>query len=202
MHISYTLAFYVPLLHSGGVTGLKTSHPSNLFSNPSESLAAYARIPSVRESAIQARRILSLQNMATFSTVLPQLNVLERRPDDVAGAPIGLMEYYAQCGSRPFDPIILGVTIATTMKNAAAGSNVTLAARYHVPSDAPPSNDPWLYLPANLPRISLVGYIEELSDEEIKKENVIKCFFETHPDATIVSPFYFPVSRIPYSRYG
>lgn len=105
----------------------------------------------------------------------------------MANAPIGLMEYHAQCQPETYNPTILGVTVATTMKNAAAGSNVTLSTEYHVPRDAPPADDPWLYLPANLPRISLVGYIERLSDDTVKKHNVTGCFFETHPDAVIVS---------------
>lgn len=116
--------------------------------------------------------------------------MLENRPPDVAGAPIGLMEYYASCPSpNIYDPTILGVTIATTMKNAAAGSNITLSLRYHVPTNATQrTDDPWAYLPANLPRFSLIGSLERLSDAEVKEYSVRECFLRTHPEASIWEP--------------
>ena len=161
--------------------------PEAVFSNPSSS-SHHVGIPSVHESAIQARRILQLSNIATLSSVFPSASTLERRPGDVDHAPIGLMEYYALCGPRTYDPTILGVTIATTMKNAAAGSNVTLSLRYHLPQDLPPSDDPWAYLPANLPRFSLVGYIERLGQEEVEQYKIRDCFINTHWEASIWEP--------------
>ena len=105
------------------------------------------------------------------------------------GAAIGLMEYYASCPPRVHDPIVLGVTIATTMKNAAGGSNITLSLRYHPPSDAPPRpDDPWAYLPANLPRFALVGYLERIGEEEVQGQGIRDCFLGTHPEAAIWEP--------------
>ena len=161
--------------------------PKAIFSNL-DPVSDSAGIPSVHESAIQARRILQLSSIATLSSVFLTASTLERRPGDVENAPIGLMEYYALCSPRLSDPTILGVTIATTMKNAAAGSNVTLSLRYHLPEDAPPSDDSWAYLPANLPRFSLVGYIEKLSQEDVDKHKIRDCFIKTHWDASIWEP--------------
>ena len=161
----------------------------SIFSNPRSDSSHYLHIPSVHESAVQARRILQISNIATLSTMFPEPpSTLERRPSDVGNTAVGLMEYYAQCGPEFYNPTILGVTIATTMKNAAAGSNVTLSLRYHVPADAPPSDDPWAYLPANLPRFALIGYIEKLAKEQIKEHNIRNCFIQSHPEATIWEP--------------
>jgi Pyridoxamine 5'-phosphate oxidase len=163
-------------------------------------------IPSVHESLVQARRILYLQSIGTISTVFPSSpssqhdsqepllpgragTLRGRRPSDVAAAPIGLMEYYASCPPKYSDPAIIGVTVSTSMKNAAAGSNVTLSLRYVLPATAPlPPPDPWAYLAANLPRFALVGYLERLSDEEVKKSNLTGCFFKTHPESRIWAP--------------
>ena len=98
------------------------------------------------------------------------------------------MEYYALCGPEPYNPTILGVTIASTMRNAAAGSNATLSLRYRPPPNAPPADDPWAYYPANLPRIALVGNLERLSDDVVKNQEIRKCFLESHPESTIWEP--------------
>lgn len=172
----------------------KRSSPQYIFANP-EAYPTSNRfyVPSIRESAIQARRIVNLSSIATFSTNFPATSntthsATENRPDDVAGAPIGLIEYYASCGSSPYNPTILAISIATTIKNARAGSNVTFSLRYHPPSDHPPSKDPYAYSPANLPRLSLIGYIEPLSQHEVQDFNIKSCFLARHPDAVLWTP--------------
>jgi len=163
-------------------------NPQHVFSNPDLTYST-SRYPTVHESAIQARRILNLSSIATFSTVFPSTaSTFENRPGDVGGAPMALTDYYASCGPHPYDPTILAVSIATTLKNARAGSNVTLSLRYHPPADHPPADDPYLYLPANLPRFSLIGHIEPLSEPEVKEHNIKSCFLQTHSDAEIWSP--------------
>ena len=187
MHFSAVTAILLAPLATSTSFLRQPPPPKAVFSNP-DLHSQYWRVPSVHESAIQARRILQLSNIATLSSVFPPALTFENRPSGVNHAPIGLMEYYALCGPRTYDPTILGVTIATTMKNAAAGSNITLSLRYHLPQDAPPSDDPWAYLPANLPRFSLVGYVEKLSQEEVDKYKVRDCFVNTHWDASIWEP--------------
>lgn len=149
--------------------------------------------PTIHESAVQARRILKLSSIATFSTVFPPPSIKgtsswENRPDGVAGAPIGQMEYYASCGPDLYNPTTLAVSIATTYRNSRAGSNVTLSLRYHPPSNHPASKDPYTYSPANLPRFSLIGWIEPLSREEIERDEIETCFLARHPDAKIWMP--------------
>ena len=75
------------------------------------------------------------------------------------------------------------------MKNAASGSNVTLSLRYHPPSSAPPRpDDPWAYLPANLPRFALIGDLERIPEKEVEEYGVRNCFVTEHPEATIWEP--------------
>ncbi|MCJ1462949.1 hypothetical protein MMC07_001553 [Pseudocyphellaria aurata] len=164
----------------------------HIFSNPDPISASY-RIPTIHESAVQARRILRLSNIATASTVFPSTpkapySDVENRPEGVAGAPIGLIEYYASCGPHLHDPTILALSIATSIKNARAGSNVTLSLRYHPPVDHAPSQDPYTYSPANLPRFSLIGHIELLSMREVREHGIKSCFLQSHPDAKAWTP--------------
>ncbi|KAI4190421.1 MAG: hypothetical protein L6R41_000801 [Letrouitia leprolyta] len=166
----------------------------SLAQSPQQILPNYPlvqRIPTVHESAIQARRILNLSSIATLSTVFPthqQPVPFENRPDDLGGAPIGLIDYYASCGPIPYSPTILAISIATSFKNARAGSNVTLSLRYHPPSDHPPGDDIYTYSPANLPRFSLVGYIEPIASSEVQEHGIDRCFLNRHPEAVAWKP--------------
>jgi len=177
--------------------------------------ASSLHLPTVRESAIAARRILKLASIATLSSVFPAAGtsanstsraaedaarrrdddnietIYESRPRDVAGAAVGLMEYYATCPPHAYNPTIIGITIATAMRNAAAGSNVTLSLRWQVPAHAPPAPDPWAYFPANLPRFSLIGYIERIPDRELGAGSgaaIEDCFFGRHPESRLWAP--------------
>ena len=142
----------------------------------------------MRQSAIQARRILNLQSIATLSTVFPGAAAFESRPSDVGGSAVGLMEYYASCSPHVHNPTLLAVSIASTFKNSAAGSNVTFSLRYHPPSNRPWSADPFAYSPANLPRFSLIGHVEPFAAAELAQYNVSECFLGAHPDAEVWKP--------------
>ncbi|EPQ50258.1 hypothetical protein GLOTRDRAFT_112750 [Gloeophyllum trabeum ATCC 11539] len=154
------------------------------------------RIPTVHESAVQGRRIMHLTTIGTLSTVFPSsepsATPLESRPAGLEGAPIGLMDYFADCEPAAGNPTILAVDIATSFKNARAGSNVTLSMRW-VPPDAHVRS----YSPAALPRFSLVGYLEDLSDEDVEKGGVASCFVRHHRDARL----WLPGNRIHESRW-
>jgi hypothetical protein len=102
------------------------------------------------------------------------------------------MDYYAACWPRPFDPTILAIGIATSFKNAATGSNVTLSLRYHPPTDRPPAKSIYTYSPANLPRFSLMGYLEAIPEADASVYNVSGCFLERHRDARP----WLPANRI------
>ncbi|KAK4236309.1 pyridoxamine 5'-phosphate oxidase-domain-containing protein [Achaetomium macrosporum] len=98
------------------------------------------RIPTSYESAILGRRILALTPLGTISTVFPadknddDLSEQENRPSGLGGMPYGLMEYVADCEDDDLgNPTILAITIGTTFKNVAAGSNVSLAVQWTPP---------------------------------------------------------------------
>ncbi len=166
--------------------------PQHLFANPLEPFNTGFRIPTVHESAVQARRILSLSSIATLSTVFPSqhhspssddLSAMENRPSGVQSLPIGLMDYYADCEPATGNPTILAIGIATSFKNADAGSNISLALRWHAPSQRRPSRDPYKFSPANLPRFSLLGHLETIGPRVVEDEAIAKCFTRHHPDA-------------------
>ncbi|KAG8631537.1 hypothetical protein KVT40_000677 [Elsinoe batatas] len=162
----------------------------NIFSNFP---ASDWKIPTVHESAVQARRILQLTNLATLSTVFPSeesdINAQENRPSGLGGAPIGLMDYYADCETSG-DPTILAIGIATSFKNVNAGSNITMSLRWH------PQDGRW-HSAAALPRFSLLGHLENISDEEVKEEGVTACFVKSHPDSVA----WLPGNRIHASHW-
>jgi hypothetical protein len=79
------------------------------------------------------------------------------------------------------------------MKNAAAGSNISLSVQWtppHLPSSRIKSS--WSserdvrdvgYSAANLPRFALLGYLEKIPDAEVSANQLEKCFLKPHPDA-------------------
>lgn len=166
------------------------------FSNPSPGDTSY-RLPTPHESAVQARRILRLENIATLSTVFPSgshsrndSSLLENRPEGLGGAPIGLMDYYADCEPDTGNPTILAIDIATSFKNVAVGSNITLSLRWH------PQDGKW-HSAANLPRFALVGHLEDISESKVDEQGVKTCFAKSHPDAVS----WYPGNRIHRSRW-
>ena len=131
-----------------------------------------------------ARRMLRKESIGTLSTIFPDpssSSTFENRPADVGGKPLGIMEYFADCEPATGNPTILAVTIASSFRNVAAGSNITLSLRWHPPHRKH-------YSAAALPRFSLVGTIERLTDEEISVSSIKSCFTGYHPDSVIWMP--------------
>lgn len=166
--------------------------PQHIFGNPPESHSTGFRIPTVHESAVQARRILHLSSIATLSTVFPSthevtspdgISMTENRPPGLGGMPVGLMDYYAECETGTGNPTILAIGIATSFKNVDAGSNITLSLRWHPPPHHRPSRDPYKFSPANLPRFSLFGHLETIPARTVKDESIARCFTQKHADA-------------------
>ena len=176
--------------------------PQAIFSNPTA--RSNYKIPTIHESAILARRILNISTIGTLSTVFPSTNhahptsepptevplaldmgadhSLSGIPNDIAGSPIGLMEYYASCDPHSYNPTVLAISIATYIRNARSGSNVSLSIRWQPPASAPPSSDRYLYSPANLPRFSLQGYIESIPEHEVQEYAIRECFLGRHEE--------------------
>ncbi|KAK0387922.1 hypothetical protein NLU13_4167 [Sarocladium strictum] len=190
--------------------------PRAILDNPHDS----AKIPTSYESAVMGRRILALSKLAELSTVFPapkddaEVGASEHRPDGLAGVPIGLMDYVADCEDEG-NPTILAIKIATSFKNAEAGSNISLSMRW-TPPYAPsrrisylsrltslipfyPSSkeespydalartdnvpDPVPYSAANLPRFSLMGYLEPIRPGPLEAVRLATCFVSKHRDA-------------------
>ncbi|KAM5346854.1 hypothetical protein ACJ41O_009859 [Fusarium nematophilum] len=152
---------------------------SDIFANDDNADASRPhRIPSSYESAVMARRILALTKLATLSTVFPgeHSNGGEHHPGGLGGVPVGLMDYVADCEDEG-NPTILEIKIATTFRNAHAGSNLTLSMNWVPPY--PPSK-----------RISLLSrlsaYIPFLSTSE----------YNTRPEEDSSSS---PPDTVPYS---
>lgn len=70
--------------------------------------------------------------------------------------------------------------------------------KWHPPATAPPSDDIYTYSPANMPRFSLVGYIEPIPTSEILSYDVQACFLGRHPDAEA----WLPGNKIHQSWWG
>lgn len=185
MHLS---AAFLALISLSTASNLPS--PRNVFSNPDSDHEVTYKIPTVHESAVQARRVLHLENIGTLSTVFPSTHSAENRPSDVGGTPIGLMDYFGDCEPDTGNPTILAITIATSFKNVAAGSNITLSLRWHAPYKRP-------YSAAAVPRFSLVGRLEDLTPEEVRSQNVAACYLTYHPDAAA----WLPGNKIHESKW-
>ncbi|KAF3931611.1 hypothetical protein ABW20_dc0100232 [Dactylellina cionopaga] len=146
------------------------------------------RIPTIHQSAVLARRILRLGSIGTLSTNLP-------RTDRHAGDyPIGMPDYIADCDpTKPGSPTVLAMNIATSFRNVAAGSDISLSIRYEPPADVAGK-----YTVASLPRFSLMAKLEDIPEGEVEDKNVAQCFTKYHPDAK----WWLPGNRIHTSRWA
>jgi len=181
--------------------------PGVLFQNE----ALVRKIPSSYESAVMGRRILALSKLGELSTIFPSdsanVETTEHRPSDLASVPVGLMDYIADCEDDG-NPTILAIKIATSFKNVEAGSNISVSMRwtppyppakrigffsrlskyipflspdYNTPANSAP--DPVPYSAANLPRFSLIGYLEPIKPNPVDAVKLASCFTSKHQDA-------------------
>lgn len=185
MYLKSTLLSLISLISASNVPS-----PQHLYSNPDANHDASYAIPSIHESAVQARRILRLESIGTLSTVFPSTHATEYRPSDVGGVPIGLMDYFGDCEPDTGNPTILAITIATSFKNVDAGSNITLSLRWH------PQDNQWRS-PASLPRFSLVGRLEDIDVDTVEKAGITACYVGYHKDAA----WWLPGNRIHQSKW-
>ncbi|TPX17259.1 uncharacterized protein E0L32_012267 [Thyridium curvatum] len=191
---------------------------SELFANPDAAPRDF-RIPTPYESAVMGRRILALTPLGTLSTVFPEdddhhsgsrhhHSFDRHRPEGLGGVPVGLVDYVADCEDRG-NPTILAINIATPFRNVRAGSNISLSMRWTPPYPpakrisvlewlglaSPSSSSPEDRVPysaANLPRFSLMGYLEKVGADEAEAAGLSACFVRAHPDAR----YWLPGNRI------
>ncbi|KAI7345318.1 hypothetical protein KC354_g14795 [Hortaea werneckii] len=187
--------------------------------------------PTVHESAVMARRIMHLSSLSTLVTTFPintttttpspsdpsdftsqELSAWQSRPADLAGSPIGLMEYYSDCEPDTGNPTLLAIDIATPYRNFAQGSNISMEIRWwprqsthYTSSNIVPDDDdadsllvkhrkeddddiPTPHTPAALPRFSLHGYLEPIPAGDLARHLVPACFMRAHPDSALWQP--------------
>ncbi|KAI7328894.1 hypothetical protein KC315_g6420 [Hortaea werneckii] len=182
--------------------------------------------PTVHESAVMARRIMHLSSLSTLVTTFPvntttttspsssdssdftsqELFAWQSRPEDLAGSPIGFMEYYSDCEPATGNPTLLAIDIATPYRNFAQGSNISMEIRWwprqstHYTSssifdeeslpvkDREDDDIPTPHTPAALPRFSLHGYLEPIPAADLATHLVPACFMRSHPDSVLWQP--------------
>ncbi|KKY38747.1 hypothetical protein UCDDA912_g01277 [Diaporthe ampelina] len=126
------------------IAALNAATASPIEPRPGSDQHPVQRIPTSYESAVLGRRILALSPLATLSTVFPSTSssagghedadALENRPPNLGGSPIGLVDYISDCGAEEEgNPTILAIKIATTFKNVAAGSNISISINWVPP---------------------------------------------------------------------
>ncbi|KAL6242721.1 hypothetical protein RBB50_010367 [Rhinocladiella similis] len=144
------------------------------------------RIPSRYESTILGRRLLGLSKTGVLTTVFPENVTSSRSPADVANTPIGLPDYIASCEEPSGNPTLLALTVSTSTKNAVAGSNVSLSLSWWDEYVHLTHRQPWSA--ANLPRLSMIGYLEEMTAEEVESQSIPSCFTKVHGDSVMWLP--------------
>jgi hypothetical protein len=137
------------------------------------------------------------------------------------------MEYIADCEDQGH-PTLLAIKISTSYKNAQAGSNLTLSVQWTPPyppvrripllsrflsyfpyisdkyddvaddssSPFPPDTVP--YSAANLPRFSLIGYLEPIKPDLKESLRLAYCYTSKHPDAK----YWLPGNKIHTSEWA
>lgn len=152
----------------------------------SPAASSLLNIPTRNESTILARRLLAKSRTGVLSTIFPQNISSPYIPHAVAHTPIGLPDYIASCEEPSGNPTLLALTISTSTRNSVAGSNVSLAIswwdEYVKLTGAEPRSA------ANLPRASLLGYLEEIPREEVEHKNIVSCFTGVHGDSKLWLP--------------
>jgi hypothetical protein len=194
--------------YAGVCAATPAGMPEQVLDASEDPSISHFKIPTRYQSAILGRRVLAKSALGVISTVFPDdVSSKENRPSGLGGLPIGLSDYIADCEDDG-NPTILSMTIATFQKNVAAGSNVSVAVQWTPPylpkrriksvgasllerlfgssstDDDESGKDPIPYSAANLPRFSLVGYLEEVP----MTPALTSCYVRTHPDAKFWLP--------------
>lgn len=142
--------------------------------------------PTRYESTILGRRLLAKSKTGVLTTVFPSPVTAPRVPASVADTPIGLPEYIASCEEPSGNPTVLSLKISTATINAGAGSNVSLSLSWWDEYVHLTHHQPWSA--ANLPRLNLVGYLEEIPQAEVDAASIPTCFTTTHADSAMWLP--------------
>ncbi|EXJ72093.1 uncharacterized protein A1O5_04597 [Cladophialophora psammophila CBS 110553] len=150
-------------------------------------------LPSRYYSTLLGRRLLALSSHGVLTSIFPaNLSSASSSartagiPASVADTPIGLPEYIASCEEPSGNPTILSLKVSTATRNAAGGSNVSLALSWWDEYIHLTGQRPWAL--ANLPRLSLTGYLEEIPAHEVSQRAIESCFLRKHRDSVMWLP--------------
>ncbi|RMD40653.1 hypothetical protein DV735_g4465, partial [Chaetothyriales sp. CBS 134920] len=151
---------------------------------------AVTTIPSRYQSTLLARRLLAQSSVGDLGSVFPaniSAGPYWRTPESVASAPIVLPEYIADC-ERTGDPTLIALAVSTGTKNAKYGDskNVSITVSWWDEYVRLVGHEPWTK--ADLPRLALLGHLEELDDDEVEENAVVACFESLHRDARLWRP--------------
>jgi Pyridoxamine 5'-phosphate oxidase len=139
----------------------------------------------------------------------PPSPLLTTPPASVASLPISLPDYLADCDSPSHgNPTLLFLDPSTASRNTLSSTltphhptNISLSLSWwHHASTAAAAprtgsgdttttssaNASWS--PASLPRLSLIGYVEEIPLAEAREQGLVRCFVRAHPDARLWLP--------------
>ncbi|RMZ90227.1 hypothetical protein DV736_g2536, partial [Chaetothyriales sp. CBS 134916] len=158
--------------------------------SPAASDEAGTTIPSRYYSTLLARRLVAESPVGDLASVFPA-NISSgpywRTPESVASAPIVLPEYIADCESTG-NPTLIALSVSTSTKNAKYGDskNVSITVSWWDQYVKLVGHEPWTK--ADLPRLALLGYLEEISDSDIHNQGVVACFEALHRDARLWRP--------------
>ena len=195
-HLGYLLCpLTLPLVLSAAAE----SQTKFLLSPPN--LEPEFRIPTRYESTVLARRLLALSPFGAISTVFPPDHDRQRRarrrsggatlppvplsypPSSLSHIPIALPEYISSCEEPSGNPSLLLLDVSTPSRNLRASQNHNISlsiswwSQYAALTGHPSAS------PASLPRLSLLGYAEEIPIAEAQEKGIVDCYLSAHPDA-------------------
>lgn len=169
-----------------------------LFS--STDLQPKSRVPTRYESTILGRRLLALSSTGVISSIFPSSNHSQSSPwtpppSSVSSLSISLPDYLADCDSPSVgNPTLLFLDPSTSSRNSrvlpdqdpAHANNISLSLSWWDAYPLLTGHRPWA--PADLPRLSMIGYLEEMSIRDAEETGVVACYLRRHPDARLWLP--------------
>lgn len=170
--------------------------------DPSSDLDSTYRVPTRYESTILGRRLLALSTTGVISSIFPPPpsnkggddGPFTPPPESVASLSIALPDYLADCDSPSHgNPTLLFLDPSTSSRNSRSplpppqhANNISLSLSWWDAYPLLTGRKPWA--PANLPRLSMVGFLDEVAVPEAEAAGLVACYLEKHPDARLWLP--------------
>lgn len=179
----------------------------------SSDLEHSARIPTRYESAVLGRRLLALSTTGVISSIFPpnkpssspsqsqsepepSVDILAFTPPpaSVASLSISLPDYLSDCDNPSTgNPTLLFLDPSTSSRNSRSHThtphhptNISLSLSWWDSYPLLTGHLPWA--PADLPRLSMIGYLEEVSLRDAQDTGIVACYLRAHPDARLWLP--------------